>query len=164
MPANVLLREVKGMTSFGNKLEKILYAVGGGLLAFFTVLVTLDVGLRLLGYPVLWMQDVATFAYMWTIFLGSAIGLRMGVHYKIDVVRSNKLMSILVFICKFVFIIIVIYYGFQFAVMGLQRLAMPSGIPIFYSAISIPLGALFMLYFLIEQIREWKRTQQGGQD
>lgn len=165
MESNVLNHReeqaVNKLTALGNTLEKVQLVVGSLLLAFFLAVIFFDVVMRESGRPIVWLQDVARFAFMWTIFFGAAIGLRRGTHYRIEILSHINFLKPIVFICQAVFIIILIFYGYQFALMGLERVAMPSGIPIFYSAISIPLAGIFMLYYLVESIRAWASAKKG---
>ncbi|MBF7082556.1 TRAP transporter small permease subunit [Desulfallas sp. Bu1-1] len=153
---------VAKLTALGDVLEKMQLAIGSFLLAFFLTVVLVDVVMRESGHPVVWLQDVARFAFMWTVFFGAAIGFRHGTHYRIELFAGNKFLTPFVFLCQAIFILVLIIYGYQFAMMGLERVAMPSGIPIFYSAVSIPLAGLFMLYYLVESIRVWINVQRGG--
>ncbi|WP_027363963.1 TRAP transporter small permease [Desulfotruncus alcoholivorax] len=161
-PRGQAKQAVAKLTALGDILEKMQTAIGIFLLAFFLTVVLVDVIMRESGHPVVWLEDVARFAFMWTIFFGAAIGLRQGTHYRIELFIGNKFLTPFVFLCQAVFILVLTVYGYQFAMMGLERVAMPSGIPIFYSAVSIPLASIFMMYYLVESIIDWIKVQRGG--
>lgn len=153
--------------NFGNILERCLVAFGTFCLVFFLIVVFLDVTFRIIGSPVVWMQELATFAFMWTVFIGAAIGFRRGTHYNVNMfaesksVKLKRVLEFIVFVCEAVFIYVLIVFGYKFAMLGLERVSMPSGIPVFYGSVSIPVGAIFMLYFLIELISAWILEQKG---
>lgn len=130
------------------------------------IVVFMDVIFREVGTPMVWLQNIAAFAFIWVIFFGAAIGLRKGSHYRIEIfpnasVRFRKFMDLTVFTSEAIFILVLIIYGYQFAVMSMQRLVMPSGVPMFYAAVAIPLSGIFMLCYFIEVVTIWIAKKRG---
>lgn len=129
-------------------------------LAVLLSAVFLDVLSReLLGYPILWLQEVSIFSFMWLTFSGSAVGVRRGTHYQLDLIqsvfKSQRVIRSLRFVAlllSFTFGAILFYQGIGFATLGFKRVSRPSGFPLFYVFMALPICGLSMCYFLIEKL------------
>lgn len=153
--------EAKKLTLLGGKLERFELALGSTLLAVIVVSVLLDVVFREAGVPILWVEDFTRFIFLWTLFFGASIGYRRGTHYRIELLPAAtpfwviRVFEVLVFLCEIVFIGLLLIDGYKFALLAKDRVAMPSGMPIIYQVISIPLAAVFMLYYWFELVKAW---------
>jgi TRAP-type C4-dicarboxylate transport system permease small subunit len=84
--------------------------------------------------------------------------LRRNEHFRVDIFTNGtsgikkKILDILDFIFIAIFVIVLIVPGFEFAMMGLQRVSNPSGFPLIFATACIPLGAIFMAYYLVERL------------
>jgi TRAP-type C4-dicarboxylate transport system permease small subunit len=59
--------------------------LGVGLLAAIVVMITVQVFTRyVFNRPIVWVEDVATFAFIWCVFLGAAVGLKDLRHIRIE--------------------------------------------------------------------------------
>ena len=59
--------------------------VGIGLLALMVVTITLQVITRyLFGQPLVWVEELATYSFIWSVFLGAALGLKELRHIRIE--------------------------------------------------------------------------------
>lgn len=68
-------------------LEHAIAAVAAALLAGFTVIILIDVVCRyLLHIAVPWAAELTVLLFQWTIFLGSPLALRRGVHFGLGLV------------------------------------------------------------------------------
>lgn len=66
-------------------LRAVELTLGVGLLAAIVVMITVQVFTRyVFNRPIVWVEDVATFAFIWSVFLGAAVGLKDLRHVKID--------------------------------------------------------------------------------
>lgn len=146
------------LVGIGNFLERCLSIVGGAAVVIFVSAVFLDVVSRVLSHPIAWCQEVALFSYIWAIFAGSAIGIRYSTHFTIDLVinqlkgKLRKLIDFFDHIVIMVFVVVLCYYGWKYALTTMHRLSQPSGIPMIYGTICMFVGAVCMLYFCIEYI------------
>lgn len=148
---------VEKMLAFGDVLEKILLFVGAITIAGFVCTVLTDVVYRTFFTPLVWMEEISRLLYMWSIFLGAAVAFRRGVHFKIDILSFknpifSSAMNAIAYAISCLFVYIILYYGYKFSVMGLTKLSLPSGIPMFYFRLSFPISGLFMLYYCVEGI------------
>jgi len=59
--------------------------VGIGLLALIVVTITLQVVTRyVFGQPLVWVEELATYSFIWSVFLGAAVGLKELRHIRIE--------------------------------------------------------------------------------
>ncbi len=73
------------MDRFFNRLERVLEPVLGGLLAFITIGVFIQVVLRyLFATSFLWGEELSLFACIWCVFLGSAVCSWRHTHFSFD--------------------------------------------------------------------------------
>ena len=72
LPASAAWLWWRAVTLLGS-LERM---VGIGLLALMVVTITLQVITRyLFGQPLVWVEELATYSFIWSVFLGAALGL-----------------------------------------------------------------------------------------
>jgi TRAP-type transport system small permease protein len=76
------LSQVWRALTFLGKAER---AVGMALLVAIVVMIGVQVGTRyLMNQPIVWVEDVATFCFIWAVFLGAAAGLKELRHIRIE--------------------------------------------------------------------------------
>jgi len=92
--------------SFLGRVER---ALGMALLVAIVLMIGVQVGTRyLLNQPIVWVEDVATFAFIWAVFLGAAAGLKELRHIRIETfltrlpARARALMEALLYAVVFV--------------------------------------------------------------
>jgi TRAP-type transport system small permease protein len=60
-------------------------AFGLALIAVIVVTITVQVFTRyLFNYPIIWVEELATYAFIWGTFVGASLGLKQGRHIKIE--------------------------------------------------------------------------------
>ncbi len=69
--------------------EFVLMWASGLLLFTFTLTVFLDVVTRLLGAPILWLQEATLVAFVWGVFIGAAVALRRNEHFYLTSVATS---------------------------------------------------------------------------
>jgi TRAP-type C4-dicarboxylate transport system permease small subunit len=91
--------------SFIGKVER---ALGMALLVAIVLMIGIQVGTRyLMNQPIVWVEDVATFAFIWAVFLGAAAGLKELRHIRIETflarlpARGRALMEALLYAIVF---------------------------------------------------------------
>jgi TRAP-type C4-dicarboxylate transport system permease small subunit len=147
---------VKKLQRFNEKAESFIVALGGLLILLFLAGVVFDVASRIYGYSISWMQEITTFIFVWTVFLGASVIYKKGALYTIDILPKRtppvvlRMLEILAVIVNAFCVFILLYYGYELAVMGIGRVSQPSGIRIVYAFASIPVSAAFMTLFTLE--------------
>ncbi len=143
------------MNSF---LEKILLFIAIVSLVIYVFIVALDVFARNVDFvdAILWGQEIAMMAFVWSVFSGGAVAYRRREHFKIEVLplnlRENIFIKIIVLILALFFSYILLKEGITLAVkIGMQRGSRPTGIPLIWVFLSIPLAGLSMILFTVER-------------
>lgn len=158
------------LNRISSMLENIQAVVGGFFLFLMLIVVFIDVLYRLLGMPIIWLQNIAGFTFIWVVFFGASLGLKKGTHYCIELFPKTskifrQIMDVTIFSCEAIFILVLIIYGGEFAMMSMKRLVMPSGVPMFYAVVAIPLSGVCMLCYFIENVTNWiaKRSEEASE-
>jgi len=104
-------------------------------------------------WEVLWTLEVAIFCFVWTIMLGSAIAVRRGLHYTIDVFpRQHFFIKLMGYLGILILALIFAWYGTIFAVAEWKRFSQPSMIRITFFVSSIPIMGMSSALFILEKI------------
>ncbi|HWQ79189.1 MAG TPA: TRAP transporter small permease [Anaerovoracaceae bacterium] len=141
----------------GDKLETFYYAVGIVSVVAFFLAVVLDVAARTAKSPILWCQEVAVFCYFWGIFTAYAIYTRTNEHFSIEILTrfpeaAKRIKEAVVALLTAAFAYVLIRYGYDYAILGLVRHSVPSGIPLFYPLVVMPIGGAGAAFFLFERL------------
>lgn len=143
------------ITSISNALEWLCKAIGGISVGAFVTVITIQVIFRnFLKFPLIWANDVSVVLFVWAVFFGSAIAVRHKKHYVLEFVpekyaKTNCFLDLVGDISGFVFFFFLIFCGYQYTAMGINRLSPSLGIPQAYFFACIPLSGLFMMWFNI---------------
>ncbi len=141
-------------------LEKVETAVAGAAIAILVLAIFVDVFFRqVVGYPILWLQEVSMFSFIWLTFIGAAVAVRRNSHYRIELIpmlfKSRRVLIVVdvaVVLISLVFAAILAYQGLGFTEMGLKRVSRPSGVPLIYVFGTLPICGLSACYFLMERL------------
>ncbi len=132
-----------------------------------------SVGLQILGRYVpfiprfLWAEEVARFSLIWTILLGSMIGVREEKHFYVDFLPRNmpKWAEIAIRVIYYVFMLLVagifITSGYRYYMMGYIQSSELTGLNLAWLYVSVPIAGVTWLLFLIE--RAWLEITRGRQ-
>jgi len=127
-------------------------------LVIFVLVVGLDVFLRNIDFlpTILWGQEIAMMCFVWSVFLGGAVVYRKKEHFKIEMLslnlRKSKFIRFFIIIIALSFSYILLKEGIALAIkIGLKRGSRPSGIPLIWVFISIPIAGFSMILFTIER-------------
>ena len=122
-----------------------------------------------LGRPLVWVEELSTYCFIWGTFLGASIGLKQARHIKIRVISSfmpenmQRWLSFFIYLCIAIFCFVMITQGIR--AMGVESrqhtIALPIRLPkkYFYSwPLTLAFASMFltsMYYLAIEGIRQW---------
>lgn len=139
----------------GDLIEKTFMVIATACFFTFLGVVALDVFMRELFTPILWGQEMSLFTYMWSIFLGGTVVYRRKKHLVMDLLPSinptiDFIVTTVVFGISVVFAYFFLTAGWKFSKLGIIRISRPSGFPLIYSFISIPIAGFGMLFFSLE--------------
>lgn len=130
------------MKSFLSKVEKASEWLVGTCIFIIVVVLSLQVFCRyVLVRPLIWPEELAKFAFIWSVFFGAFVGIRKKMHVVIDIVPNMFSARFKVFNALFINMLIICilvtgaYYG-----LALYRFSLTSKLP----AINIPLGYIYL--------------------
>lgn len=128
---------------------------------FLTVAVTLaQVIFRyVLGSSLAWSQELALIGFVYSVLFGAVVCLKNNDHLQVDLLDNaplwmQKLSSIMEFTIITIFILVLLYFGFQLFLNNLISGQVVGILPVqkAYVYLALPLSAVFMLYFHIRKV------------
>lgn len=137
-------------------IEAALRITGGVLFTAFVITVLFQVISRnFISMSFVWTDEIAMFCFIWSVFIGAAIGYRKGLHYVVEIipeqyVRTNKLLKLLALLLGFPLIWVLTTSGWDYAQLGWRRYSFSLGYPLFYQNVVVPISGLVMILFTIE--------------
>jgi TRAP-type C4-dicarboxylate transport system permease small subunit len=157
---------------FFYRLERVLEPVLGGLLAFITIGVFIQVVLRyVFAESFLWGEELSLFAFIWCVFLGSAVCSWRHTHFSFDMFsemlgpRAAGVQRLVCDQCVLVCTVVIVITGWQFSNMSLARLSPALGITLFVPTIVMPVsGVLMSLVCLVDIYRDCRQIATGERD
>ena len=121
------------------------------LLAGITVLVFVSAMMRTLGFPLNWAQDAALIMFAWLAFIGGDIALHSTGLIGVDLFvvhfpkAVQKAIDIIFKVIMLAFLVVLVYYGYQYVMTGYKRLITTLNVSYAYVTASVPVGALLMI-------------------
>ena len=104
-----------------------------------------------------WSEEVAVYCFIWVVLLGTSLGVRDHAHLVADLLPEtmgpfwDKALTAFVYGTVTVTAAIFLWFGSDYAILGMTRLSFSMGFPMFYIYISMPITGAAMLLFLIER-------------
>ena len=111
---------------------------------------------RLAGVPLSWSEELARYMAVWLTFVGAAYALRKGSLATVEILYnklkgvSKKTLYILISVLIFVFCVILIKYGFEFALKFMGQKSPALQIPKGVVYLCAPLSGLLMFLYQVE--------------
>jgi TRAP-type transport system small permease protein len=154
---------------FFTLLERVLEPVLAGLLAFITIGVFIQVVLRyVFAMSFLWGEELSLFAFIWCVYLGTAICSWRHTHFSFDIFseilsgRAAGVQRLLVDLCVLTVTVVMVITGWQFSIMSIARMSPALGITLLVPTIVIPLsGVLMTLVSLMDVARDCRQIWTG---
>ncbi|MPM39870.1 hypothetical protein SDC9_86506 [bioreactor metagenome] len=144
---------MKILRFLNDHLEEILCAV---LLASMTVVIFLQILLRITGLPLSWNEEMGRYMFVWLIYIGCAAAVRKRKHISVELIdlflkeRGRFVISILSNVIFIIFVAILSYNG----IFVVRRVA-PQLSPAIRMSMAIPyssflVGSILMLFRLLQ--------------
>ena len=140
--------------------------LGIGLILLIVVAITVQVFTRyVLGRPIAWVEESATYAFIWMVFVGASLGLKLGRHIVIETFgkflspRAAAALRTLVWVLVLLTLAVLIVQGIK--VMGVEGRSKTISLPIelprswFYSlplTLSAASMAFTTVYLLLQEL------------
>ncbi len=153
---------------FFDKVEKFILFILAIILAIMVIALFLQVILRYLFKSATpWAEELARYAFIWLSMLGATVAMRRGRHmnmdYFVNLLPQNigKITNIVAHILIIFFLAVVTYYGIGLVIMTHKQLSSGMRIPMSYVYLSIPIGSMFMIMFIVESYFTKKTIKEG---
>lgn len=155
------------MKSLVERLERIQVWITFGLISLLTVSVSVQVFVRyVLQKPLfLWSEELARFVLIWMVFLGIGVGVKNGAHFAMDILpgllgrRLGTAVRLFADLSMGLILILLVLAGLRFSYFGLFQYSPNLEILMVWVFISLPIGGLLALIYLVERAQ---RTLRGG--
>jgi TRAP-type transport system small permease protein len=152
------------------RIEGLLIPLLAVLLALITIGVFIQVVMRyLFATSFLWGEELSLFAFIWCVFLGSAICSRRNAHFSFDLFegllhgRAAAAQRLAVDVAVLAVTVLLVAAGWEFSRLSLQRLSPALGITLFVPTVVIPASAaLMLLAALVDIARDTRRLLAGA--
>jgi TRAP-type C4-dicarboxylate transport system permease small subunit len=141
-----------------DRLELVLMMLSGILCFGFSLSVTADIVTRTIGHPWLWLQEFTSALFIYAIFVGAAAATRRNDHLYLTAIAESMhgtprlIVEIIIRLVVLAVSVCLIWYGYLNYVRGFGSFRLPSGWPIAYLYIIIPLSGILIALFTIEQL------------
>ncbi len=118
----------------------------------------------------IWTEEMARFAFIWIVLVGSSIAVREGTHFKIDLFpnispRLSRRMDVLYIALMLIAAAVFVVGGWAFVAFGAIQHSELAGLPMVTIFIAWPLAGLSWMLFLIERLdTQFKQTDQEARD
>lgn len=152
--------------------------LGVALIALIVVAITVQVFTRYaLSLPIAWVEESATYAFIWMVFIGASLGLKEGRHIVIETFgkrlapRAAAALHVVIWSLVLVMLVVLVMQGWK--VMGVEARSMSISLPVdvprmwFYSvpltvsAVSMILTAAYLLLRSVIDLAE-RRTPRNA--
>lgn len=137
--------------------------------AILIVPVLLQIFSRYVGFipRYIWTEELARFCFVWMIMIGAMIGVRENSHFDVDLFpvlkpKANAIVRLISHVAMFVFAIIFLYFGYQFAIFGANQSSELAELPMWLIFIAWPIAGAFWLLFLMEKFADDLSVLRGG--
>lgn len=101
-------------------IEKIELTIGIALLATLSIFIVIQILLRyILGKPLVWVEELCTYAFIWTAFVGASYALKHLRHIRVSSLidmlspKTKDYINIFVYICIIFFLVFITPFAYQ---------------------------------------------------
>src|SRR5581483_3276560 len=141
-----------------DRLELVLMMLCGVLCFGFSMSVTADIVTRTIGHPWLWLQEFTSALFIYAIFIGAATATRRNDHLYLTAISESMhgtprlIVEVVTRLVVLAVSVCLIRYGYLNYLRGFGSFRLPSGQPIAYLYVIIPLSGILIGLFTIEQL------------
>jgi TRAP-type C4-dicarboxylate transport system permease small subunit len=141
-----------------DRLELVLMMICGLLCFGFSLSVAFDILTRTIGHPWLWLQEVTSTLFIYAIFIGAAVATRRNDHLYLTAISDalhgmpRLIVEIIIRMVVLGVALCLIWFGYINYLRGFGSFRLPSGTPIASLYAVIPLSAVLIALFTIEQL------------
>lgn len=149
-----------GDRSVGRTLVRSVDAIAYTIVVIATSVMVIATGLQvvfrfIVAHPLYWSEEVSRYAFVWAVFVGSAITVKGKAHIAVDYLvgffpqRVQKALHYIVPGIVAIFLVTVISQSFRVVRVNMRQTSPAIGIPMGYIYLAIPVGCALMLFYTI---------------
>ncbi|SFF83182.1 TRAP-type C4-dicarboxylate transport system, small permease component [Halobacillus alkaliphilus] len=149
-------------------LERIQLIIGVLFLVAFFITIVIQVVTRFMGVSAVWTEEVATYSFIWAVFMGASVMLNRREHFNFDMLlkkfkgKGRSTLYLINDLILLVFTLAITYYGWQ-AVLNFWNynwVSLPQ-LKMGYVWISVPImGGTMVIYTFAHIVRTLKNFSQ----
>ena len=146
------------MKKLGKFIFNACFVVGVAMAVGMTAIVTSNIVARyFFNYALSWAEEVARYMMIWLVMLGAAMGVREGIHFRMEMVEhwvGPKLKTMLSLATQVVFGIIgflLVWQGIILVKLTNFQYATATQMPMSWVYVSLPVSGFLMIFFVIER-------------
>ena len=146
------MAEKKPVKLFDAFIENLVFALSLG----YVIVSFLQVLFRyVFNQSLSWSEELCRYLFVWTVFIGSGIGLYHRKHVNVDLLEKalpihiRRYFILCLDLCVIGFLVFFLIVGTQLALKNMTQLSPAMGIPLGYIYISIPFGSIVMLIYAV---------------
>ncbi|MFC4557662.1 TRAP transporter small permease [Virgibacillus kekensis] len=158
------------MNRFIKMLEKIQLTLGILFLSLFFIVIVIQITTRHLGISVIWTTELATYSFIWAVFMGAAVMVNRREHFTFDYLQ-RKLKGKTLLILNIFNDLVLIVFNIALFIYGLEVVegfwsynwvALPQ-LKMGYVWISIPIMAGTMILYSISHLMKHVKSLKVGE-
>lgn len=122
---------------------------------------------NILKSPLIWTSDVAQLLFVWLIFVGAAVGLRSGAHYRVDMLPAgnrgvNLLADVLSLLAGVAVAWLLLRFGWELAMVRKTATVQSLGLSRFWMFLPLPVSGALMFLYLAEAANRMASGRTGA--
>jgi TRAP-type C4-dicarboxylate transport system permease small subunit len=159
---------VNGRDAFSivlDRLASVAAYLAGVLLLVMVVIMFASVIMRYIwNSPLTWSDQLGTWIFVWTTYLGMTVAYRQGVHIRVDVLtrrlpaKASLVLGCLVDVLVGIFLVVFIYYGQKITINALNQVYGSLELPPSFMYAAAPVSGTIVFLFLLDNLRRHLRA------
>jgi TRAP-type C4-dicarboxylate transport system permease small subunit len=114
----------------------------------------------------IWTEEMARFLFVWTIMIGSIVGVRESAHFDVDIwprlsPKQNAALRLFSRFCVLLIAVVFLWMGIEFTEQAIYRISELAELPLWIIHVAWPIAGASWLLFLGEQIHDDLRILRG---
>jgi TRAP-type C4-dicarboxylate transport system permease small subunit len=121
-----------------------------------------------MGMTFTWYDEIARACFVWMIFLGAAVGVKRGAHFRLQLVvsrlssRAQSGVELLALVIVVAFASVLVWQGWKLTLLGQMQQTPVMGMPKAWIYAGIPLSGVLMIFYAISPMWRAARGLIGG--
>ncbi len=147
------------------KMNKL--AIGIMMVLMFSLVIVNVITRYIFGFSINWVEEISKFLMIWITFIGAGLAMRGSKHVAIEILQDyipQKMVPIIRIINAILIIIfmgILAYLGYQYALGSMNKLTSVLRWPIGYVYLVIPISAVLFIFHMLLDFRRYVKREES---